>query len=317
MSDAPAPQRDIPRSALVLRLVVGISAVAVPLAIAVLLGGALVAGHPAYPALLAVVAVAGIVTLARVRRPAKDTTAALVRRVLGAVLAVAVLGIAVWLRPLPATAQAADIATRGTRAVRVSADTTTITLTPADGNASVGLVFQPGAKVDPRAYLPLLERLAAQGYLVVVVKPPLGIGFLAADAPDAIRRTHPEVSRWVVGGHSLGGVVASAYAGKHQDVRGLLLWASYPAASIADRRDLEAVSVSGSNDRLSTPAEIDASRAALPPTAQFVRVEGANHACFGQYGEQPGDGRPGIDRTAAENQVVMASLALMRDVAGT
>ena len=55
------------------------------------------------------------------------------------------------------------------------------------------------------------------------------------------------------------------------------------------------LSVSGSDDGLSTPAKIDASRADLPADTRFVEIEGANHASFGDYGPQPGDGTASID----------------------
>ena len=44
----------------------------------------------------------------------------------------------------------------------------------------------------------------------------------------------------------------------------------------------------------STPDKIAASKSLLPPTAGFATVEGGVHAFFGDYGEQPGDGEPGI-----------------------
>lgn len=104
----------------------------------------------------------------------------------------------------------------------------------------------------------------------------------------------PATTRWVIGGHSLGGVVASQYAGDgHAGVAGLLLWASFPASSIA-AAPLTVTSISGGNDGLSTPAKIDAAKPLLPPTTRYVVIPGAVHADFGDYGEQPNDGQPAI-----------------------
>ena len=44
----------------------------------------------------------------------------------------------------------------------------------------------PGAKVDPRAYVPLLTEVSAAGYLVVIVKEPYDIGFLATGEPAKV-----------------------------------------------------------------------------------------------------------------------------------
>jgi pimeloyl-ACP methyl ester carboxylesterase len=177
-------------------------------------------------------------------------------------------------------------------------------------------VFQPGAKVDPRAYVPLLRQVAAQGYLVVIVQQPYDIGFLAVADPGNVISSNPTVARWAVGGHSLGGVAAAAYAGRQgSNVRGLLLWAAYPVGSLADRTDLVVASVSGTADGLTTPSDIEESRANLPPSTQFTAVEGAVHAYFGDYGEQSGDGTPTVDRGTAQQQIVAASTRFLAEVA--
>ena len=173
----------------------------------------------------------------------------------------------------------------------------------------MGVVVQPGARVDPRAYARLWERVSAEGYLVVIVKQPLNIGFLALGAPGGILDDHPEIERWALSGHSLGGVAASEYVADDPDqVDALVLHASYPLGSLADRDDLVAASISGSEDGLSTPEDLEASRADLPADTVFTEVEGAVHAFFGDYGEQPGDGTAAIDREDAQEQIVTATL---------
>jgi dienelactone hydrolase len=122
---------------------------------------------------------------------------------------------------------------------------------------------------------------------------------------------HPEVASWAVGGHSLGGVSASSFAASNHDVAGLLLFASYPAETLTDAQGLSVLSISGSNDGLSTPDKIAASRSLLPPTTTYATVVGGVHAFFGDYGEQPGDGEPGISRNEAQQQIVAESLRFM------
>jgi hypothetical protein len=204
-----------------------------------------------------------------------------------------------------------------TPSVAVGDSSSQITLLPRGHRARTGLVFFPGALVDPRAYVPLLEPMAADGFTVDIVKPPYGIAFLAAGAPTGIIAGQPSVTRWVVGGHSLGGVAASSYAGAdHHGVDGLVLWASYPNGSLAGNTSLLITSVSASRDGLATPAKIEASREKLPPTTRFVVVEGAVHADFGDYGTQRGDGRPTISRAEAQHQIEAATLALLHQVDG-
>ncbi|HXV94188.1 MAG TPA: alpha/beta hydrolase, partial [Pseudonocardia sp.] len=177
-----------------------------------------------------------------------------------------------------------------------------------------GVVFHPGARVDPRAYLALLRPLAERGHLVVVVKAPFDFGLLAVGAAGAAADAHLEVDRWVVGGHSLGGVAAARFAaGGDPRVRGVLFWASYPADDLSGS-GLAVASVSGGRDGLTTPQDVAENRPLLPPGAELVVVPGAVHAHFGDYGPQPGDGRPGVDRETAQAEIVSATIAFVDDL---
>ena len=323
VSDAPTPT---PPDARTTRLAVAWSALlgGVLLVAAVWLSAiswsVLRAGHPAHLLTLVATGVVGALLLVRAlvvqRRGPRAGTASRRRwprvlgRTLAAVATVVVVGCLVWLVPFAAT-PSAIAAMSGTSGVRVTDAATTITLAPESGSATRGLVFQPGARVDPRAYVPMLTEVSRSGVLVVIVKQPFDIGFLAIDAPAAAIEAHPEVTAWAVGGHSLGGVAASSYAGSHLDtVRGLVLWASYPPASLA-QSGLRVASVSGSADALATPADIEASRVDLPGDTAYTVVEGGVHAFFGDYGEQPGDGTPGVSREEAQRQIVAATVELM------
>ena len=171
-------------------------------------------------------------------------------------------------------------------------------------------MFVPGARVDSRAYAHILRPLAEAGYLVAVLKEPFGFAILDPNHGKKVLDLHPEISHWVVGGHSLGGTVAASLADDDERVEGLVLLASYPADPII-RNDLKVASISGTADGLVTPADIEASRAKLPPDTTFVVIDGAVHSSFGDYGEQPGDGIPTIDRTAAQAEIDKAALALV------
>lgn len=288
--------------------------------------GVVVAGHPAYPVLVGVASLVGAVLLllgvrdlaghGQLRRRRRRSVV-VGGRALAALLSLAIAGSIVYLRPFGATDDALG-SMEGTDTVSVTTTPTRITLTPrsAAGTSAPsirsGLIFQPGARVDPRAYVRLLSPISAAGVLVVIVKQPLGIGFTATGAPSGIIQDHPDVAHWSVGGHSLGGVAASSYVEDHPDqVDGLLLWASFPLGSLAGLDDLDVMSVYGTEDGLATPEDIEDSRSDLPPDTTFVDVEGAVHAFFGDYGEQPGDGVPTVGREQAQTEIVEASIALV------
>jgi dienelactone hydrolase len=121
----------------------------------------------------------------------------------------------------------------------------------------------------------------------------------------------------VVGGHSLGGVVAATEAdGADSDATspavGLLLYASYPAGDISGSLTSAVLSISGSRDGLSTPERVDASRTDLPDGSQFTVIDGAVHAYFGDYGPQPGDGTPTISHDDAREQISSATVAFVQ-----
>ena len=270
--------------------------------------------HPAYPVLLALTVLGACAALWRARRPrAGPGTWGLVGRGLLLVLAVGWVGAMLWLRPFAAV-QPALAAMRSDASVEVTESATRIVLTPAAGTASeVGVFFQPGARVDARAYAAVLRPLAEAGHHVVIAKQPLGIAFLALPAFDAARSAQPEVQRWVVGGHSLGGTVAAiqadgADADRSAPAVGLLLYASYPAEDVRGSLTAAVESVSGTRDGLATPAKIAASRADLPADSTFTVIDGASHAQFGAYGAQPGDGIPTISDEQARSLITGASL---------
>ena len=286
---------------------------------------AIVASHPAYLVTLLVVAVgAATVGASSVLTRTGATTGPertpgprwrrVVLRSLGVGGAVVLVAALLYLRPLPASSVAID-AMAGRPGVTVTDSATRIELRPTTAARTTGLVFYPGALVDPRAYVPNLTPLAAAGYPVVILKLPYNIAFFDPNGATTTMDAEPQITRWAVGGHSLGGVVASSVAGGTDPrVQGLLLWASYPASSIAEATALQVTSIFGSNDGLATPAKIEASKDDLPPDTQYVEIPGGTHAFFGDYGEQSGDGVASISRQDAQRQIQDASLALLERV---
>jgi pimeloyl-ACP methyl ester carboxylesterase len=119
----------------------------------------------------------------------------------------------------------------------------------------------------------------------------LGVADLAVSVLVASAgRSSPSIRRWAlwaVGGHSLGGVVAAQDAAAAPGrMRGLVLWAAYPVSSLAGRLD-------------------------LPLDTRYAVIDGAVHAAFGDYGEQPGDGIPTPDRAGVRHQNARATIDLL------
>lgn len=151
-----------------------------------------------------------------------------------------------------------------------------------------GVVFYPGGNVEPAAYTPLAIELAKAGCLVIIPEMPLNLAILGSNKADEIISSYGEEIKFVIGGHSLGGVAASQYAVKNP-VHGLFLLASYPMDSIVDS-GLNVVSIYGNQDYVASPDTLAESVELLPSDASIIVIDGGNHSMFGDYGFQKGDG---------------------------
>jgi hypothetical protein len=264
-------------------------------------------GQPAYGVLLlATTIVAVLASVFAWRARAFSPRGRQTLRTIGLVAAIVWVVLIGWFAPSVATPTAVAAMTSSS-GVTVTESASEIVLTPTRSVAATGLFFQPGAKVDARAYVAVLRPIAASGHVVVIPKQPLGIAFLSLDAFDTAKDQFAAVTNWVVGGHSLGGTVASITANSycnaaHEPVVGLLLFASYPATDI-DSLKCPVLSISASNDGLATPEQIQSTKHLLPASTRYVQIRGAVHAFFGDYGTQSGDGQPTISHGAARAQI--------------
>jgi|GEM_PF-259615 len=206
--------------------------------------------------------------------------------------------------PLRATPGSLD-AVRANDAVAVSQGNGTYVLSPTDSEKSrVGLVFYPGAHVHPDAYLSSLAPLAADANVTVFVpEVTLTLAVFDQNAAAPVIRAHPDIDRWYVGGHSLGGAMACRYAAENDDrVDGLVLFASYCDRSLSDS-DIRVLSVTGSADTVLNRDRYRESQSNLPGDATVVEVDGVNHTQFGAYTGQRGDKPSGTSYETAHDRL--------------
>lgn len=189
------------------------------------------------------------------------------------------------------------------------------TFYPADNpRPETGFIFYPGGKVDYRAYAPLMKMIADEGYFVVVMPVPLNLAMFDVNVAARIQAQYPEIKNWFVGGHSLGGVAASSYAGSHADIKGVVMWASNPADDSLKTQNIPTLSVYASQDGLFTFDMVESSRDLLPSDAIFVSIEGGNHAQFGSYGFQSGDNEASISPEEQWTQTVNATVEFIKSL---
>ena len=174
-------------------------------------------------------------------------------------------------------------------------------------NASAGLVFYPGGSVEYESYAPLMTAFAQRGIFCVVPQMPLNLAILNMDAAEDVTADYPAVTRWYLGGHSLGGFAASTYlAEAKEDYEGLILLGAYTQSDLT-ASGLRVLSVYGSEDGVLNMENYKDGLALLPEGYTELIIDGGCHAYFGAYGEQEGDGVPTISR---EEQMQAAAEAV-------
>ena len=177
--------------------------------------------------------------------------------------------------------------------VEVSYKDNTIVYMPKEPKA--GLIFYPGGLVETEAYAPLLEQLAENDIMVIEVEMPHYLALLDANGARGIQAKYPEINKWYLGGHSLGGAMASLYADRHQtEYEGLILLAAYSTKDLSDEPDIDVLLIRGSEDQVLSLEKYDENKANLPDDYKEVVIDGGCHAYFGNYGQQVGDGQPSI-----------------------
>ncbi len=166
-----------------------------------------------------------------------------------------------------------------------SADQTLCVETP---GATTALVFYPGGKVQAEAYMPLLRRVARDGADCYLVKMPFNLAVFGVNRVEGVMAAHPH-DRWLLAGHSLGGAMAARWAAVHPGkLDGLVLLAAYPDRPLPE--ELPVLVLYGSEDGVLNRSNLERSASLLPPDAVMRQLSGGNHANFGSYGAQRGDG---------------------------
>lgn len=164
----------------------------------------------------------------------------------------------------------------------------------------VGFIFYPGGKVDELAYAPLLDQLAANGITCVLFEMPFNLAVLDSNAASWAIKEFPEIDRWIIGGHSLGGAMASDYVSKNEgQIDGIVFLGAYPITDI----DLPMIALVGEMDEVINRDKLKG--------IDVIEIAGGNHAYFGYYGEQAGDGAATISPEEQQSITVKEILSFL------
>lgn len=135
----------------------------------------------------------------------------------------------------------------------------------------VAMIFYPGAKVDTEAYLPLMKRIADNGVDCFLADMPMRIALFNKNAADQFI-SHYNYDCWLLGGHSMGGMIAAGYASEHSDkIDGVVLLAAYPNEKMSDSVGL--LSIYGTRDGVLNRKAYEKSKPLFPPSFHRNRDE--------------------------------------------
>lgn len=172
------------------------------------------------------------------------------------------------------------------------------------------LIFYPGAKVEASAYAPLMHMFSESGIDCFLVKMPCNLAFLGSGKAENIMKKY-DYEHWYIGGHSLGGAMAADYAAGHSSAfDGLVLLASYSAKDLSDA-SFPVLSIYGSEDGVLNMDKVESSRKFMPLVYGEHIITGGNHAWFGSYGEQKGDGTAAISHEEQWQETVNYILGIL------
>lgn len=157
---------------------------------------------------------------------------------------------------------------------------------------NTGIIFYPGAKIDPQAYFYKFDFLTNGKPFktkLFITKPPLHLALFGINQADEIIKMNPEINTWTIGGHSLGGAMSCEYAKSHPDkITQLLLIGTYCGSSLHET-NMKVLSIHGSEDGVLTPEKVAENMKNLPDSVKDFSISGMNHAQAGNYGAQSGD----------------------------
>lgn len=170
-------------------------------------------------------------------------------------------------------------------------------------NPTSAIIFYPGGKVDSLAYVPFLFELAEEGFLTILIKMPFNLAVFDINAASKVRDLYPNINEWFLAGHSLGGSMAASHLGSNSDkYQGLILLGSYSTKDLSNL-DIKTLSIYGENDNVLNKDNYNKNITNLPNLVE-LEIKGGNHANFGYYGNQKGDGLASITRQQQINLTI-------------
>lgn len=186
-----------------------------------------------------------------------------------------------------------------------------IAFKPKNLTLSEGYIFYPGGKVEAKAYSIMMNEIAQKGITSILVKMPFNLAVFDINAADDVIKEFSSIKNWYIGGHSLGGAMASYYLSeKNENFKGLILQGAYSTKDLSST-SLHCLSLTASEDKIMNREKYEDNKKNLPSDTIEYEIEGGIHSYFGEYGHQDGDGEATITSQEQRRQVVLSSVSFI------
>ena len=174
------------------------------------------------------------------------------------------------------------------------------------------MIFYPGASIEPTAYSSIMTMLAERGIDGFIIDMPADMAIFGQNKADDIYKNYPNYKKYYLSGHSMGGAMIANYAAKNiEKTSGLFMMAAYPTEDLKSAQ-FPILFIYGTEDGVLTRSKLETGLTLVPESAVNYEIEGGNHAYFGNYGEQDGDGTATIKPITQQKITVREILKLVR-----
>ncbi len=151
------------------------------------------------------------------------------------------------------------------------------------GYSDVGFIIFAGAKTDERAYAYMAKLLYEEGYTGVIPKQLFHLSAFGTKHGLEIIESSPQIEKWILIGHSLGGMpVSRIAAAQPEKLLGVALLAAYASVDLSEL-DISAIRITAENDGVMNNERMENYNGNLPENSVNMVLEGTNHQGFAAY----------------------------------